>query len=64
MSEGPFKDTALSGEGRQEKEGETHPDKSEKEAETVGETSDISSGILCTEHHGWQELESRCVPMA
>lgn len=52
MSEGPFKDTTLSGEGRREKERETRPDKSEKEAETVGETSDISSGILCTEHHG------------
>lgn len=64
MSEGSFKGTTLSREGRQEKEGETRPDKSEKEIETVGETSDISSGILCTEHHGWQELVSRCVPMA
>lgn len=51
MSEGSFKGTTLSREGRQKKEGETHPDKSEKETETVGETSDISSGILCTEHH-------------
>lgn len=64
MSEDPFKDTALSGEGSQDKGGETHTDKSEKEAETVGETSNISSGILCTEDHGWQEVESRCVPMA
>lgn len=36
---------------------------SEKEAEIVEETSDITSSLLCTEHHDMQELESSCIPM-